>query len=239
MPDIPGNSSTTTVITVGGAPVNDVLEVNGDHDWVRIDLVAGQKVTISVDGITLDDSYLRVRDASGNQLAENDDISSGVVRDSRLVFTAPSTGTYYLDVGSYNDIGTGTYSLTVETWTPPPVASVTTIATHLTSGYWGGDVHHFAATQGGSISVNLTALTSVGQNLAREALLLWSDVTGITFNEVTTGGQITFDDNEDRRLLDQRTVRRHYLVGPRQRLYPMAGQLRFDHQHLFIPDLHS
>ena len=41
MPDIPGNSSTTAVITVDGAPINDVLEINGDHDWVRITLTAG------------------------------------------------------------------------------------------------------------------------------------------------------------------------------------------------------
>ncbi len=196
MPDIPGNSSTTTVITVGGAPVNDVLEVNGDHDWVRIELTAGQKITIKVDGITLEDSYVRVRDASGTQLAENDDISSGVVRDSRLVFTAPTSGTYYIDVSAFNDAYTGTYQLTVETWTPPPVATYDVIATHLTHGYWGGDSHHFGVTQGGSISVNLTALTAAGQNLAREALALWSDVIGIAFNEVTVGGLMTFDDNE-------------------------------------------
>ena len=196
MPDIPGNASTTTVITVDGAPINDVLESNGDHDWVRIELVAGQKITISVDGITLEDSLVSIRNSAGVLLAENDDISSGVVRDSRLVFTATSSGTYYIDVGAFNNAYSGTYQLSVVTWTPPPVADYATIATHLTHGYWGGESHHFAATQGGSISVNLTALTASGVTLAREALLLWSDIIGITFNEVTTGGQITFDDNE-------------------------------------------
>ncbi len=196
MPDIPGNQTTTSVITVDGAPVNDVLEVIGDHDWVRIELVAGQKIVISVDGITLEDSLVSIRNSAGVLLAENDDISSGVVRDSRLVFTAPSSGTYYIDVGAFNNAYAGTYQLSVVTWTPPPVADYATIATHLTHGYWGGESHHFAATQGGSISVNLTALTASGVTLAREALLLWSDIIGITFNEVTTGGQITFDDNE-------------------------------------------
>ena len=196
MPDIAADSSTTTVITVGGAPINDVLEVIGDHDWVRIELVAGQKITISVDGLTLDDSFVRVRDSIGNQLAENDDISLGSVRDSRLVFTAPSTSTYYIDVSAFNDAGTGTYQLKVETWAPPQVVPVSQIADFLSDGYWGGERHHFAATQGGSITVNLTLLTTAGQNLAREALALWSDVIGITFNEVSTGGQITFDDRE-------------------------------------------
>ncbi|MES2904174.1 MAG: M10 family metallopeptidase C-terminal domain-containing protein, partial [Pseudomonadota bacterium] len=197
MPDIPGNSSTTTSITVDGAPVNDVLEFNSDRDWVRVSLTAGQKVTILVDGVTLDDAYLRVRDSFGNQLAENDDISLGSVRDSRLVFTAPSTGTYYLDIGSFNDTGTGTYQLTVKTYAPPVVVPVSEIANFLSDGYWGGDQHHFAVTQGGSISVNITALTTGGQTLARQALALWSDVTGISFNEVTVGGQMTFDDDEE------------------------------------------
>ena len=102
MPDIPGNSSTTTVITIGGT-VSDVLEVIGDHDWIRVDLVAGQKVTITLNGVTLEDPYLRLRDASGNLLAQNDDISAGVVRDSKIVYTATTTGTYYLDVGAFNE----------------------------------------------------------------------------------------------------------------------------------------
>ena len=197
MPDIPGNSSTTTVIMVDGAPVNDQLEFVGDRDWVAVNLTAGQKITILVDGISLDDSYLRVRDSAGNQLAENDDISLGSVRDSRLVFTAPSTGTYYLDIGAFNDAGTGTYQLSVTTWAPPPVAPVSELATFLTDGYWGGERHHFAATQGSTINVNVTQLTAAGQTLAREALALWSDVTGITFREVSTAGQITFDDNDE------------------------------------------
>ena len=61
MPDIPGNNTTTASITVGGV-VNDVLEVNGDHDWFRITLTAGQKVTITVDGLTLEDSYVKILD---------------------------------------------------------------------------------------------------------------------------------------------------------------------------------
>ena len=195
MPDIPGNSSTTTVITIGGT-VSDVLEVIGDHDWIRVDLVAGQKVTITLNGITLVDPYLRLRDASGNLLAQNDDISSGVVRDSKIVYTATTTGTYYLDVGAFNEAYTGTYQLHIENYTPPPVASYAQIADFLVNGYWGGDRHHFDISQSNVITVNLTGLTAPGQNLAREALLVWSDVIGVTFNEVTTGGQIVFDDNQ-------------------------------------------
>ena len=58
MPDIPGNSSTTANITIGGT-ANDVLEVNNDHDWFRITLTAGQKITITVDGLTLEDPLVQ------------------------------------------------------------------------------------------------------------------------------------------------------------------------------------
>lgn len=99
MPDIAGNSSTTSTIAVGGV-VSDTLDFKGDHDWFRIELVAGQKVTIALNGITLEDPYLRVYDASNSLLAENDDISLGVVTDSKLVFTATYSGVFYIDVGA-------------------------------------------------------------------------------------------------------------------------------------------
>ena len=172
MPDIPGNSSTTASITVGGT-ANEVLETIGDHDWFRITLTAGQKVTITVDGISLEDPLVRILNSGGTVLDENDDISSGVVRDSRLVFTAPSTGTYYIDVGAFADDYSGTYTLAVNNWAPPPVATIDTIAHHLTDGYWGGDRHQFNASQGGTITVNLTGLTPTGQTLA--CLLYTSD----------------------------------------------------------------
>ena len=199
MPDIPGNSSTTSTIIVGGA-FSDQLELVGDRDWVRVELTAGEKVTISLDGLTLADAYLRVRDALGNLLAENDDISTGVVLDSKLVFTAPSSGVFFIEVSAYADEGIGTYRLNVDPYTPPPVATYAAIATHLTNGYWGGQSHHFAATQGGTITVNLQELivgTGLsGATLAREALALWSDITGINFVETVAGAQIVFTDNE-------------------------------------------
>ena len=195
MPDIPGNTSTTTSILVGGT-LTDQLDVFGDHDWVRIELTAGQKITITLDGISLEDPYLRLRDASGALLAENDDINLGLVRDSKIVFTAPTTGTYYIDIGAWDEAYAGTYELSVQVYTPPVYWTPEEVSTQLVSGYWGGDVHAFNVTQGGTITVNLTALTAAGQNLARNALALWSDVIGVTFAEVSSGGQITFDDNE-------------------------------------------
>ena len=180
-----------------GGTVSGTLETLGDHDWFRITLTAGQSITVFVDGTTLEDPYLYIRNAAGTLLYENDDISSGVNRDSRVSFTATQTGTYYIDVGAWDEGYTGNYQVSVSVYSPPPVASFDQIADQLVNGYWGGDDHHFNVTQGGSISVNLTALTPAGQNLAREALKLWGDVTGIQFVEVGNGGQIQFDDNQE------------------------------------------
>jgi len=45
------------------------------------------------------------------------------------------------------------------------------------------------------ITVNITALTAAGQQLATWALEAWSMVTGITFNQVVGSAGITFDDS--------------------------------------------
>ncbi len=85
----------------------------------------------------------------------------------------------------------GGVQLTVQ---PPPLFSYEQIADQLVNGYWGGDWHRFDVTQGGTITVSLTGLTSAAQSLARAALQEWTDVIGISFNEVSSGAQIIFDD---------------------------------------------
>lgn len=77
------------------------------------------------------------------------------------------------------------------------VWSIPEVADYISKSYWGGAKYGFPVAQGGSLSVNITGLTADGQFLAREALNLWSDITGISFVEVLTGGKITFDDNQD------------------------------------------
>uniref|UniRef100_UPI00286E82FE M10 family metallopeptidase C-terminal domain-containing protein n=1 Tax=Sphingomonas sp. TaxID=28214 RepID=UPI00286E82FE len=192
MPDIPGDTTTTATISVGGT-LSDNIEVAGDHDWIRIDLTAGQSIVITLNGDTLSDPYLRLLNSSGTQLAVNDDY--GGTLDSRISFTATTTGTYYIDASAFGT-ATGTYELAV---TSPPVYTNDQIGTQLTGGYWtwsGSGPREFAVAPGGALSVNLTLLTAEGQFFARAALAMWSDALGITFNEVLSGGQITFDDND-------------------------------------------
>jgi Ca2+-binding RTX toxin-like protein len=49
---------------------------------------------------------------------------------------------------------------------------------------------------GGTLEVDVTGLTADGKMLARAALEIWSDATGILFSEVSSGADITFDDEE-------------------------------------------
>ncbi|MBW0006448.1 MAG: M10 family metallopeptidase C-terminal domain-containing protein, partial [Sphingomonas sp.] len=200
MADIPGNTSTTASISVGGT-VSGTLEVAGDHDWFSVTLVAGQTYTITLSGSGsggVPDTYLNIYDSTGtNILASNDDIVTGTNTNSLINFTAPTTGTYYLDAGAYNDLWTGNYQLSVQPYVPPPVATNDQIADQLVNGYWGGaiDAHHFNVTQGGTITVNIAALNPSEQTLARAALAEWKDIIGVNFQEVTGTAQITFDNS--------------------------------------------
>src|SRR5690348_17996691 len=155
--DIPADPSTTAGVSVGGT-FSDTLEIAGDHDWIAVSLTAGQAVEITLNGITLSDPYLYIRDSSGVLLFQNDDISTGVDLNSRAAFNPGYTGTYYIDVGSFADAETGTYQVSVQPYTPPQPGTIDQIANQLTTGYWNGDTHHFNVTQVGTISVNISTL---------------------------------------------------------------------------------
>lgn len=97
-----------------GETLDAALETAGDHDWIRLDAAEGEVLRIAVDGIGaqgLTDSTLSIRDADGNEVAFNDD--AGDSYNSEILFIAPAAGTYYIDVGGYDDAETGDYRVTV------------------------------------------------------------------------------------------------------------------------------
>lgn len=198
--DLPADQSTTANLALGETFSNQ-LEVVGDRDWIRVELVAGQRYAISLDGSgadALSDPLVRLYDASGNLIGENDDGGPGL--NSLLSYTVPTTGTYYIEVGAWDDSVAGSYTVGLETAAPLEEFTNDEIAEFLQSGYWvgnGGSARNWNATDGSTITVNLVDLTADGQTLARAALALWSDLTGITFAEVGVGGQMVFDDDEE------------------------------------------
>ena len=200
MVDVPGNSTTGVTIAVG-ATIDNQLEVVGDHDWYQVQLTAGQKITIAVNVLTLEDPYVYIRNAGGAILGENDDGGGG--RGRGWSFTAPTTGTYYIDVAAWTPTdpvpgytGTGVVQAFRQQLCGTAVGTLDEIANQMTHGFFDGDVHHFDVTQGGTITVDLTAITASGRAVALQALEQWSDIIGVNFVEQSGGAQITFDDLE-------------------------------------------
>jgi ELWxxDGT repeat protein len=121
--DFANDSSTTGSISVGESRTGAV-EIALDRDWFQISLQAGRTYRFNLNGNTLADPYLSLRDSTGTQLAFNDD-SQG--RNSEIIFTATTSDTFYLDAGAFvsgtGDSGTGSYTLLAADVSP--AASIT------------------------------------------------------------------------------------------------------------------
>jgi hypothetical protein len=86
---------------------------NRDVDLYRVTLAANQRMTIDIDARSLSgsstlDSYVRVFDASGRQVAANDDADGSL--DSYIVVNTTRAGVYYVGVSGY---GNSSYSARV------------------------------------------------------------------------------------------------------------------------------
>ena len=71
------NTDTTNSMSVGDSFVGSLSD-SADADWVKIDFVAGETYEISLNGGSLSDPYLYLRDSSGSLLTYNDDGGSGL-----------------------------------------------------------------------------------------------------------------------------------------------------------------
>ena len=110
------------VATAGAVLINRYafgdIDIAGDHDWFRIALTAGVTYWFEENGrasgryFSISDPFLTLRDAAGNFITSNDNIllSSGNL-DSRIIYTAPISGTYFLDAGASGGSETGNYAV--------------------------------------------------------------------------------------------------------------------------------
>jgi serralysin len=195
------SDSTATAYSMSvGDTFNGSIGNSSDEDWVAITLTAGETYRIDLTGSfsgngTLSDPLLRLHSSSGTQITSNDDGGAG--RESLLIYTANTSGTYYLVADAYS-FSTGTYTLSVATSQPPEVASLDEMADFLTDGYWQGTFRsgrNFDTSVDNQITVNITGLTAAGQQLARWAFEAWERVANLEFVETTSSSaKITFDD---------------------------------------------
>jgi hypothetical protein len=113
----------------GNSETNGTIGSTTDEDWYRISMVAGQSYVIELNGTGGGiDPFLRVRDSAGNILAENDD---AVGLNSSITFTAPTSGTYFIEADSFGD-STGSYELRV---TEGSSAQITFVNTDTSGAY--------------------------------------------------------------------------------------------------------
>jgi serralysin len=197
--DLPGNSSTPALLAIGGS-ISDVIETVGDRDWVKVQLVAGTQyvfdlVARGIGGVApLADPYLRLFNSASQIITENDDSGS---LNSRIVFNASSTGTYYLGASNLSDSGTGGYTLSAVAQSPLPSFSMEQIASQLSDGYWAATGRSAHAFNTALISYNVDGLPPAAQALAISAFNVWAGATGLSFVRTSGAALITLDDADN------------------------------------------
>jgi len=112
--DIPANA---TFIFINGTGQNHSFGSASDVDYVKFNATAGYVYIINTSNLTdinTADTVISLYASDGTTLlADNDDISTGIIRTSELWFKATSNGTYYVKIIEFSG-NTGNYSIRVE-----------------------------------------------------------------------------------------------------------------------------
>ena len=115
--DYSADTSTSGRVAVGETARGNI-ETAGDRDWFAVELVAGRSYTADLRGSQTNDGtllapYLRgIHDADGNFIAGTTNLDGGWGTNSRVTFTATTTGTHYIAAGAHLRYQ-GTYELEV------------------------------------------------------------------------------------------------------------------------------
>ncbi|MBI4318450.1 MAG: pre-peptidase C-terminal domain-containing protein [Chloroflexi bacterium] len=105
--NLPGQASN---ITVNGSAQTHNFHVADDVDWARFVATAGIRYVIETSNLgRWSDTYMYIYDTDGARLIRYDD-DSGPGLGSRIVWTAPAGGTYYVRVRHYNRRVYGPYT---------------------------------------------------------------------------------------------------------------------------------
>ena len=123
--DYSADTGTTGTVAVDGTMMGNI-EVWGDHDWFKVDLVAGNTYQIDMKGAISESGTLKlpvlfgIHDPRGTLIQGTDDDYTLLVDqarriqdDSRVWFTASETGTHYIAASAWCNASVGTYELSV------------------------------------------------------------------------------------------------------------------------------
>ena len=189
----------STSYTLGiGQTGQGTLSSASDHDWYRVNLVAGQTYTFAMTGTgasNVQDTYLRLYGTDGaTVVAQNDDGLPGL--NSIVAFTATSSGAYFLDAGSFGNLYSGQYGVSATAGTR---ASFDTqmgagvIDTDLSWGAGATVTYAFRQTYAASVDAQglpapFSQLTAPEIAAVESALANMSEVANISFQRANPGG---------------------------------------------------
>ena len=193
--ELSSDGQTVGELTVGASATSQ-LETGSDTDWFRIELTAGQRYQFDLTAYGtsggLSDPMLRLHQ-NGQVIAVDDDDGPGL--DPRIVFTASTSGSYYLEASSPEAQG-GQYELTAvnlsQPSAPPPPPSLTdTIDWGTTIGTRSIDVYF--AEQGESFGGH-RSFGWTDEEIAQTVLAFaqFEAVTDLTFNQVSSPDDANF-----------------------------------------------
>jgi hypothetical protein len=121
--DTPATTASLTMNSdVGGfiepVPESGSFDLSLDHDWFKVSLTGGHTYQFLANGgvVNVNDIAIDLRDASRNIVNIQGVVDGGPNGDASFFYTAPATGTYYLDVspGGTNPQGQpGSYDVSV------------------------------------------------------------------------------------------------------------------------------
>lgn len=111
-PDDYGNGPASAGFISSNSILSGNLEVGGDTDWFYFFGAAGTQLTLETSLLTQGDSILRLYDSDGvTELAFDDD--GGVGLASRIDFTLPHDGVFYVEESDFGTPNPGTYTLSL------------------------------------------------------------------------------------------------------------------------------
>ncbi|MCG6206407.1 M10 family metallopeptidase C-terminal domain-containing protein [Rhodopseudomonas sp. HC1] len=193
--DAAASTSTSYNLSIGQTAQGTIAS-SGDHDWYRVNLVAGQTYTFAMVGTGIGgvpDSYLRILNAAGTLVAQNDDGLPN--NNSVLTYTATTSGSYYIDAAAFGNSGTGRYGISIAAGSRAivdiPMGAGIIDAYDSSSNY----EYSWSATPGTGATVtvgfrltndnlepNFSQFSSEQIAAVHSILAYYSDVCGLTFN---------------------------------------------------------
>ncbi len=111
-PDDHGNDAAAATPVAVGSTTAGTIDSGGDRDWFAFNAAAGRSYVLRTTLDTLPDSVLSLYASDGATLLAWDDDGGGGYA-SRVAWTAPASGTYFVEVRAYGGAQTGSYALAV------------------------------------------------------------------------------------------------------------------------------